>query len=72
MSSIDVDGSLSGVTESPDTITVNNCGRSVLEWSVQAGLTADPDAVGQALVANSVQVEQTLDELVSALGVPTG
>lgn len=41
-----------------------------LEWSRQAGLTPDADAVRQALAAHRVEAEDTLDELVIALGVP--
>jgi hypothetical protein len=46
--------------------------RAALEWSGQAGLTLDADAVRRALAAHHVEAEDTLDELVAALGVPTG
>lgn len=46
--------------------------QAALDWSARAGLTADADAVRQALVARCVEAQETFDELVTALGVPTG
>jgi hypothetical protein len=43
--------------------------RAALAWSRQAGLPADPDAVREALAAHNVEAEETLDELVTALGI---
>jgi hypothetical protein len=45
--------------------------RAALEWSRQAGLTPDADALRQALAAHHVEAEDTFDELIGALGVPT-
>jgi hypothetical protein len=45
---------------------------AALTWSRLAGLTADADAVRKALAAHHVEAEETLDALVTALGVPTG
>jgi hypothetical protein len=55
------------LSETPDEIL-----RAALEWSDEAGLTPDADAVRQALAAHHVEAEDTFDELVGALGVPTG
>ena len=46
--------------------------RAALEWSGEAGLAADADAVRLALAAHHVEAGDALDELVTALGVPTG
>jgi hypothetical protein len=55
------------LSQTPDEVLT-----AALEWSGQAGLTADADAVRQALAAHYVGAENTFDELVTALGVPTG
>jgi hypothetical protein len=44
--------------------------RAALEWSGQAGLTADEPAVRDVLTAHGESAEGTFDELVAALGVP--
>lgn len=43
--------------------------QAALAWSRRAGLPANPDAVRDALAAHNVEAEETLDELVTALGV---
>jgi hypothetical protein len=55
------------VSQTPDEVL-----RAALEWSGQAGLTADAAAVRGALAAHRVEAEDTFDDLVTALGVPTG
>jgi hypothetical protein len=40
-------------------------------WSIEAGLTADPEALRAALEAHNVFAEETFDELLDALGVST-
>ncbi|MFF5076055.1 hypothetical protein ACFY36_03315 [Actinoplanes sp. NPDC000266] len=42
---------------------------AALEWAAQAGLTADPAAISEALGAHNVEAEETLGALVTALGV---
>lgn len=44
--------------------------RAALEWSAQAGLTANAPAVRDVLTAHGETAEGTFDELVAALGVP--
>jgi len=55
------------LSQTPDEVV-----RAALEWSSQAGLTASADAVRRVLAAHYVEAEDTFDELVTALGVPTG
>ncbi len=43
---------------------------SVLAWSAEAGLAADPGEVGTAIEARTTFAEDTLDGLLVALGVP--
>jgi hypothetical protein len=52
------------LSQTPDEVL-----QAALAWSRQAGLPADPDAVRDALAAHNVEAEETLDELVTALGV---
>jgi hypothetical protein len=41
-----------------------------IAWSVEAGRTADPDGLREVLEARSDFAEDTLDDLLQALGVP--
>ncbi|MEV4630667.1 hypothetical protein AB0J90_30825 [Micromonospora sp. NPDC049523] len=43
--------------------------RRALAWSAEAHLTASESAIGGAFVAQNVFVEDTLDELLDALGI---
>jgi hypothetical protein len=43
--------------------------RQALAWSAEAGLTPDVDALAAALVAKNVMAEETLHELLAALGL---
>jgi hypothetical protein len=54
------------LSQTPDEVL-----QAALEWSGQAGLAGDADAVRQALVAHHTEAEEALGELVAALGVPT-
>ncbi|MET8152374.1 hypothetical protein ACIBSW_01800 [Actinoplanes sp. NPDC049668] len=44
--------------------------RQALAWSAEAGLAADPGALRDAFEATNVFAEETLDELLAALGIP--
>jgi len=55
------------LSESPEEVL-----EQVLRWAAEAGLAADADTVRRALGATNVFVEETLEGLVVALGLPVG
>jgi hypothetical protein len=63
-----------GTAESYGAPALQQSAEQVIEravaWSVEAGRTADPDALREVLEARSDFAEDTLDDLLSALGLP--
>jgi hypothetical protein len=56
-----------GAPELPQ--SADEVARLAVEWSAEAGLIADPEAVRAALDAHNVFAEETLTELTKALGL---